>query len=290
MNPQTPDSETPHIDPRDIEQSVARALAEDIGSGDVTAALIPAASMADAQVISREQAVVCGIAWFDTVFRQLDPGIRIDWQVRDGDSIAPQQTLCHLSGPARALLSGERTALNFLQTLSATATLARRYAEAVAGTPARVLDTRKTIPGLRQAQKYAVACGGCHNHRHGLYDAILIKENHILAAGSISAALRQAQQLNPQLLIEVEVETLTQLQEAITAGAQRILLDNMDLAQLRQAVALSQGRARLEASGGVQLDNIRAIAETGVDFISVGELTKHIHAVDLSMRFQTRPA
>ena len=283
----TPTPQPPSFDPQELEQTVAHALAEDIGSGDVTAALIPTETMADAQVISREQAVICGTAWFDAVFRQLEPGIHIDWQVGDGDAIAPNQTLCRLHGPARAILTGERTALNFLQTLSATATLARRYAEAVAGTTARVLDTRKTIPGLRNAQKYAVACGGCHNHRHGLYDAILIKENHILAAGSIAAAVRQAQQLHPELLIEVEVETLSQLQEAIEAGTHRVLLDNMDLDQLCEAVTLAHGKAQLEASGGVQLENIRSIAETGVDFISVGELTKHIQAVDLSMRFQT---
>jgi nicotinate-nucleotide pyrophosphorylase (carboxylating) len=288
MNSRTLDSNSPRLDAHDIDQTVARALAEDIGSGDVTAALIPAGAMADAQVISRQQAVVCGIAWFDTVFRQLDARIHIDWEVRDGDVIAPIQRLCQLHGPARPILTGERTALNFLQTLSATATQAHRYAQAVASTPAKVLDTRKTIPGLRQAQKYAVACGGCHNHRSGLYDAILIKENHILAAGSISAAVQQAQRLHPELLIEVEVENLAQLQEAIQAGAKRILLDNMNPDQLRQAVALAKGQAELEASGGIGLENIRTIAETGVDFISVGELTKHIHAVDLSMRFQTR--
>lgn len=276
------------IDPQIITQSVAHALSEDIGPGDVTAALIPIDAHADAQVISREAAVICGRVWFDEVFQQLEPAITLDWQVNDGDAISANQLLCQLHGPARAILSGERTALNFLQSLSATATLARRYAEAVAGTNTRVLDTRKTIPGLRHAQKYAVACGGCYNHRHGLYDAILIKENHILAAGSISAAVRQALQLYPKLLLEVEVENLAQLQEAMEAGAQRVLLDNMNQTLLRQAVELARGRIELEASGGITLDNVRSIAETGVDFISVGELTKHIHAVDLSMRFQTR--
>lgn len=273
------------IDPQELEHNVAHALAEDIGTGDVTAELIPVTTQAHARVISREPAIVCGTAWFDAVFRQLEPAVAINWQVHDGSAVAPDQALCELQGPARAILTGERTALNFLQTLSATATLAGRYAEAVAGTSTRVLDTRKTVPGLRSAQKYAVACGGCHNHRHGLYDAILIKENHILAAGSITAAVRHSRQAYPELLLEVEVETLPQLQEAINAGAQRVLLDNMSPDQLRQAVALNQGQVELEASGGISLANVRTIAETGVDFISVGELTKNIHAVDLSMRF-----
>jgi len=284
----TPTPQPPSFDPQELEQTVAHALAEDIGSGDVTAALIPTETMADAQVISREQAVICGTAWFDAVFRQLEPGIHIDWQVGDGDAIAPNQTLCRLHGPARAILTGERTALNFLQTLSATTTLARRYAEAVAGTTTRVLDTRKTIPGLRNAQKYAVACGGCHNHRHGLYDAILIKENHILAAGSIAQAVAAARRVAAGKSVEVEVENLEELQEALAAAADSVLLDNFTPEQLAEAVAINRGRAKLEASGGITLDNIRDIAETGVDFISVGSITKDLNAVDLSMRFSTQ--
>jgi len=229
--------------------------------------------------------VLSGTAWVDEVFRQLDPTVVVDWLVRDADAIAPGQTLCRLSGPARSLLTGERTALNFLQTLSGTATLARRWADAVAGTKARILDTRKTIPGLRLAQKYAVTCGGCHNHRIGLYDAVLIKENHIAAAGSITAALRAAQREAAGLEIEIEVETLEQLREALAAGARRVLLDNFPLDRLREAVAIAAGRARLEASGGVTPGTVRAIAETGVDDISVGALTKDVRAIDLSMRF-----
>jgi nicotinate-nucleotide pyrophosphorylase (carboxylating) len=274
------------LPPREtIAAQVRAALAEDVGTGDRTAALIPADAIGRAHVLSREAAVLSGTPWVDEVFRQLDPRVAIDWLAHDGDAIVPDQILCRLKGPARSLLTGERAALNFLQTLSGTATLARRWADAVAGTGARILDTRKTIPGLRLAQKYAVTCGGCHNHRIGLYDAVLIKENHIAAAGSVASALRAAQAQAAGLEIEIEVETLDQLREALAAGARRVLLDNFPLPRLREAVAIAAGQARLEASGGVTLDTVRAIAETGVDDISVGALTKDVRAVDLSMRF-----
>lgn len=272
----------------DIADQVRAALAEDIGTGDLTASLIPADAVAIATVIAREPAVICGSAWFDEVFQQIEPAIRIDWQIGDGARVAADQLLCTLAGPARALLTGERTALNFLQTLSGTATLARRYADAVAGTPATVLDTRKTLPGLRLAQKYAVRCGGCSNHRIGLYDAILIKENHIMAAGSITAAVAQARALHPCVRIEVEVETADELAEAVTCAPDVIMLDNFDIPRMREAVRYTAGRVPLEASGNVNLDTIRGYAETGVDFISVGGLTKDVKALDLSMRFQTR--
>ena len=271
--------------PETIAAQVRAALAEDVGPGDRTAALIPADAVACANILSREAAVLSGAPWVDEVFRQIDQTVRIDWLARDGERLSAGQTLCRLTGPARALLTGERTALNFLQTLSGTATLARRWADAVAGTGARILDTRKTIPGLRLAQKYAVTCGGCHNHRIGLYDAVLIKENHIAAAGSVAAALNAAAASAAGLEVEIEVENLDQLREALAAGARRVLLDNFPLARLREAVAIAGGRARLEASGGVTLDTVRAIAETGVDDISVGALTKDLRAVDLSMRF-----
>jgi nicotinate-nucleotide pyrophosphorylase (carboxylating) len=274
------------LPPREtIAAQVRAALAEDVGTGDRTAALIPADAIGRAHVLSREAAVLSGTPWVDEVFHQLDPRVAIDWLAHDGDAIVPDQILCRLKGPARSLLTGERAALNFLQTLSGTATLARRWADAVAGTGARILDTRKTIPGLRLAQKYAVTCGGCHNHRIGLYDAVLIKENHIAAAGSVASALRAAQAQAAGLEIEIEVETLDQLREALAAGARRVLLDNFPLPRLREAVAIAAGQARLEASGGVTLDTVRAIAETGVDDISVGALTKDVRAVDLSMRF-----
>lgn len=270
----------------EIQAQVRHALQEDIGSGDVTSNLIPLAQQAQATIISREAAVLCGTAWCDAVFRQLDDAVRIEWQVRDGERIRSDQLLCTLHGAARALLSGERTALNFLQTLSATATQAAHYVAAVHGTRTRILDTRKTLPGLRHAQKYAVTCGGGCNHRVGLYDGVLIKENHILAAGSITAALQAARRVAaPGMLIEVEVEDMEQLREALQAGAPRILLDNFTLAALQQAVQEVAGRAELEASGGITLENIRTVAETGVDFISVGDLTKNVRAVDLSMRF-----
>ena len=269
-----------------IADDVRHALAEDLGAGDVTAALLSAEGSSAATVITREDAVLCGTAWFDAVFAQLDPTVRISWLEQDGDAIQAGQELCRLCGPTRALLSGERCALNFLQTLSATATATHRYVAAIAGTGAQILDTRKTIPGLRAAQKYAVRCGGGRNHRMGLYDAILIKENHIVAAGSIERAISSARQLSPDLSIEVEVENLEQLQQALAAHADSILLDNFALDDLPAAVTLSAGRAKLEASGGITLDNVRDIASTGVDFISVGSLTKHIQAIDLSMRVE----
>jgi nicotinate-nucleotide pyrophosphorylase (carboxylating) len=265
--------------------AVRFALAEDIGSGDLTAALVPENTTAQATVISRESAIVCGMAWFNAVFAELDSRIDINWLVRDGDTVHSDQTLCKLSGPARPLLSGERTALNFLQTLSATATLSHLYAETVADLPVSILDTRKTIPGLRNAQKYAVRIGGCNNHRTGLYDGILIKENHIAAAGSINNAVTQARVNTPGMLIEVEVENESQLLQALEAGADRLLLDNHSLPELTAAVKTVAGRAGLEASGGVTLDNIREIALTGVDFISTGNLTKDINSIDLSMIF-----
>jgi nicotinate-nucleotide pyrophosphorylase (carboxylating) len=264
---------------------ISSFLAEDIGSGDITAAIIPDAVTAEAEVLTREPMVVCGQAWFDAVFKELDPNVRIDWLCAEGEGVTAGVTLCRLTGPARALLTGERTALNLLQTLSATATVARRYAEAVAGTGCKVLDTRKTIPGLRQAQKYAVAVGGCYNHRIGLYDGVLIKENHIMAAGSITEAVRTARKLT-KAPVEVEVETLDQLHEALAATPDRIMLDNFSLDDLRAAVQAAGGRVELEASGNIGLDSIRIIAETGVDFISIGALTKHVKAVDLSMRIK----
>lgn len=273
--------------PDDISDSVRRALAEDIGSGDLTASLVPADSQVHANVITRDDAVLCGTPWFDEVFRQLDERIVISWQTQDGDRIRADQTLCQLHGPARAVLSGERMALNFLQLLSGVATQTRHYVDAVRGTRAAILDTRKTIPGLRKAQKYAVTCGGGKNHRLGLFDGVLIKENHIFAAGSIARAVQQAKTSTPQgIPIEIEVEDLQQLHEALTAGANSLLLDNFDLDTLKKAVDYTRGRATLEASGGITLQNVRAIAETGVDFISVGVLTKNVRAVDLSMRFQ----
>lgn len=265
--------------------TVRAALDEDIGSGDITAALIPQEQTATATVICREAAVVCGQAWFNAVFAELDSRISVSWLVRDGDQVRDKQTLCTLSGPARPLLSGERTALNFLQTLSATATRAHQYAETVADLPVRILDTRKTIPGLRHAQKYAVRTGGCHNHRTGLYDGVLIKENHIAAAGSIGKAVREAGTAGPGVLIEVEVENGEQIQQALTAGADRLLLDNFTLPALAAAVQLVAGRAELEASGGITLENLRQTALTGIDFISIGTLTKDIYAIDLSMIF-----
>lgn len=264
---------------------VSRALAEDLGDGDRTAALIPPETQLETRVISRESAVLCGGPWFTETFRQLDPAVRVSWQAGEAEIIRRDQEVCRLTGPARAILSGERTALNFLQTLSGTATQARRYVTAVAGTGAIILDTRKTLPGLRLAQKYAVRCGGARNHRIGLFDAILVKENHIAAAGSIVAAVRQALALYPGLLLEVEVETLEQLEQACQAGARRALLDNFKLKTLRAAVEQYGGRIELEASGGIDLESVRAVAETGVDFISTGALTKSVQATDFSMRF-----
>lgn len=268
-----------------IEQQVKAALVEDLGDGDRTATLLPADRRSIVELITRQSTIVCGRAWFDEVFRQLDSAMHVEWRIADGERAQPGRVLCRLSGSTRALLTGERTALNYLQTLSGTANRSRRYADAVTGLPVRLLDTRKTLPGLRLQQKYAVRCGGCHNHRLGLFDAILIKENHILAAGSISAALETALDLAGGLQVEIEVESLSELQEALAAGATHLLLDNFDLDQLRQAVNLVAGKARLEASGGVTLDTVRDIAETGVDDISVGDLTKDVESVDLSMRF-----
>ncbi|MGD8939393.1 MAG: carboxylating nicotinate-nucleotide diphosphorylase [Gammaproteobacteria bacterium] len=271
--------------PDDVEQVVRHALQEDIGSGDISAHLIDAAIQGKAHVISREAAVICGRPWFDEVFRQLDNRIELQWQVQEGLQVPANHMVCQLRGPARALLSGERTALNFLQTLSGTASAAHRYAQAVAGLTTKILDTRKTLPGLRSAQKYAVRCGGCFNHRMGLYDAILIKENHIIASGSIAAAVGQSRQQFPDKMVEVEVENLAELQQALEAGAHRVLLDNMSVDDMRAAVQLSAGRVELEASGNITLERIRDIAATGVDFISIGGLTKNVTAVDLSMRF-----
>ena len=270
----------------DIKEIVRQALAEDIGSGDLTAGLIAANTKASAQVITRDDAILCGTAWFDEVFRQLDSTITIEWHANDSDSIQSGQTICQLRGPARSVLSGERMALNFLQLLSGTATQTRRYVDAINGTQAKILDTRKTLPALRNAQKYAVTCGGGYNHRMGLYDGILIKENHILAAGSITQAMQQAKTAAPAgVVIEVEVEDLAEIKEALAVGSERLLLDNFDLETLRIAVAETRGRAKVEASGGITLENIRVVAETGVDYISIGVLTKDVIAVDYSMRF-----
>ena len=264
--------------------NVANALEEDIGTGDLTAKLLPARVKASARVISREDAVLCGSAWFEACFRALDSNVDIHWLAQEGQPIEASQVLCEISGNARALLSAERPALNFLQTLSATATVTRRYADAIAGTGAMVMDTRKTLPGLRMAQKYAVRCGGGANQRVGLYDGILIKENHIAAAGGIRPVLQSAFALSAGVPIQIEVENLHELAEALEAGATLILLDNFSTAELREAVRLTAGRAVLEASGNITLDNIREIAETGVQRISIGSLTKHVQAVDLSMR------
>lgn len=276
-------------DPAYVSQTVATALQEDVGSGDLTARLIPAERTAHATVITREDAVLCGTAWFDEVFRQLDARIRVSWSAHDGDRVRADQQVCTLDGPARSLLTGERAALNFLQSLSGTATVTRTYVDAVAGTKCRILDTRKTIPGLRLAQKYAVLCGGGTNHRIGLFDAILVKENHIAAAGSIAAAVTEARRLDSKVLLEVEVENLVQLREALDAKVDRILLDNFSLEDMREAVRITQqhvsARTGLEASGNMTLATLRKVAETGVDFISVGSLTKHVRAIDLSMRF-----
>ncbi len=271
-------------DPKQVRANVRAALEEDVGPGDITAMLIPATGRATARVITREEGVLCGRPWVDAVFAELDPSIEILWQTGDGDAISAGDTLFSLSGPARALLTGERTALNFLQLLSGTATRCRYYAGLVAGTGVRLLDTRKTIPGLRIAQKYAVACGGCHNHRIGLYDAFLIKENHISACGSIAQAVQAARSSAPGKPVEVEVENLAELQQALEAGADRVMLDNFTVEQMAAAVKLAGGRTELEASGNVTEANLRPIAETGVDYISIGALTKDCEALDLSMR------
>jgi nicotinate-nucleotide pyrophosphorylase (carboxylating) len=270
--------------PDQILDNVRAALAEDIGSGDITAALIPEDNRAQARVITREDGILCGAAWVDAVFEQLDSSIRVQWQKRDGDPISAGDTLFTVSGNARGLLSGERAALNFLQLLSGTASRCRHYADKVADTGVRLLDTRKTIPGLRIAQKYAVHCGGCHNHRIGLFDAFLIKENHISACGGIERAIRNARQSAPGKPVEVEVESLQELDQALEAGADRVMLDNFTLEQLVRAVQTAAGRTELEASGNVTEATLRPIAETGVDYISIGALTKDCRALDLSMR------
>ena len=268
-----------------IEENVFHALKEDIGEGDITAELIPQENISLATVISREACVFCGLHWFEETYRQIDNDILIDWFVNDGESIEAGQIICTISGSSQNIVSGERCALNFLQTLSATATLSALYAKKVAGTKTKVLDTRKTIPGLRIAQKYAVSCGGCENHRLGLFDAFLIKENHIIACDGITNAVKEARFHNPDLKVEVEVENLNELQQAIDAGADRVLLDNFDTKTLEQAVQICTGKIISEASGNINLDNITEVAKIGVDYISIGALTKDIKAIDLSMRF-----
>lgn len=269
-----------------VTQDVSRALAEDIGSGDLTARLIPADRTANARLLTRQDGVLCGTEWFNRTFEELDPDVEIFWHHKDGEEIVAGSSLCELEGSARAMLTAERTAINFVQLLSGIATRTRRFVKAIEGTKARIIDTRKTLPGLRIAQKYAVATGGGTNNRIGLYDGILLKENHLHAAGGVTQAIRVASHdAQPGVMLQVEVESLDQLREAIAAGAKLILLDNFDLARMREAVKIAAGRAELEASGGVTLDNVRAIAETGVDRISVGSLTKNVDALDLSMRF-----
>ncbi|HHQ4522852.1 carboxylating nicotinate-nucleotide diphosphorylase [Aeromonas veronii] len=281
---------------QDVSRAVRAALLEDLGdalttldqpdaSADITAQLIPADRMASARVITREAGVFCGQPWVDEVFVQLGGEVKVEWKVQDGEVLSPNQELFRLHGPARLLLTGERNALNFVQTLSGVATLTARYVAELEGTDCRLLDTRKTIPGLRTAQKYAVTCGGGKNHRIGLYDAYLIKENHILACGGIAEAINEARHLNPGKPVEVEVETLAELEQALAAHADIVMLDNFDVTMMREAVAINQGRAKLEVSGNVTLDTLAEFAATGVDFISVGALTKHVRALDLSMRF-----
>lgn len=274
--------------PADLSDQVSRALREDVGTGDVTAALVAASAQAHARLVCRESAIICGAAWLDETFRQLDSGVGVTWHTHDGAQVAANTVLCEITGGARSILTGERTALNFLQLLSGTASVTHRYVQAVADTRCRILDTRKTIPGLRSAQKYAVLCGGGDNHRIGLYDMVLIKENHIAAAGSIGAAVTTARRTAPGLRVEVETENLTQLREALDAHADVIMLDDFDLDTLRSAVTINRAhihRALLECSGGVTLERIRVLAQTGVDYISIGSLTKHVTAVDLSLRF-----
>jgi len=273
-----------------IRDDVDRALAEDVGTGDLTASLVPAERRAQAAILAREELVLAGQPWADQVFMTLDPGVRVDWHYRDGHRVPAGERIASLAGAARALLTAERTALNFLQTLSGTATATARYVEAVAGTGTTILDTRKTLPGLRQAQKYAVRCGGGGNHRHGLYDAILVKENHVASAGGVTEAVRAARAVDSGVLLEVEVESLDQLKEALAAGERGVLLDNFDLQRIAEAVKLNRAAgdppAELEASGGLTLEEVKAVAETGVDYISVGAITKHLQAADLSMRFE----
>ena len=268
----------------DISVCVKRALAEDIGTGDITAMLIPESQVSTAVVITREDCIFCGQAWVNEVFRQIDPQVNIEWHIKDGDAAAANSKLFTLKGSARSLLTGERAALNFVQTLSGTATISQSYAQRVAHTAVKLLDTRKTIPGLRLAQKYAVSCGGCHNHRFGLYDAFLIKENHIAACGGIKPAVAEAHKIAPGKPVEVEVETFDELSQALEAQANIIMLDNFTIEDMRKAVEITAGKAKLEASGNVTSETLVTIAETGVDFISIGALTKHCKAVDLSMR------
>ena len=273
--------------PADLPSQVEAALREDVGSGDVTAVLVPAAQQVRGSLVTREDAVLCGRPWAEEVFRRLDPRVRLSWYAADGDAIAARQVILAIAGPARPVLTGERTALNFLQLLSATATATRRFVAAVAGTHCRVLDTRKTLPGLRSAQKYAVRCGGADNHRLGLYDRVLIKENHIAAAGSITGAIEAARRSAPGITVEVEVESLGELTEALNAGPDIVMLDDFGLQDLAAAVALNRAqgaRAKLEASGSVSLETVHAIAATGVDYVSVGALTKHVRAIDMSLR------
>jgi len=273
--------------PADLAHQVEAALREDLGAGDVTATLVPAAQRVHGSVITREAAVLCGRAWVDETFQQLDPKVQLTWRAADGERVAAQQVIFAIAGPARPVLSGERTALNFLQLLSGTATTARRFVDAVAGTRCQILDTRKTVPGLRTAQKYAVRCAGARNHRMGLFDQVLIKENHIAAAGSLTGAIEAARRDAAGIAIEIEVETLGELQEALNARPDIIMLDEFSLDELRTAVELNRAHgahAKLEVSGSVSLESVRAIAETGVDYISVGALTKHVRAIDLSMR------
>ncbi|KII77522.1 carboxylating nicotinate-nucleotide diphosphorylase [Vibrio renipiscarius] len=277
--------------PVEITRAVSETLKEDLGgtldvANDITATLIPADAYNEATIITREHGIFCGQAWADEVFKQLGGEVTIEWHVKDGDTVEPNQVLCTLAGPSRILLTGERNAMNFIQTLSGCATTVARYAEKIAGTDCRLLDTRKTIPGLRSALKYAVACGGGYNHRIGVFDAYLIKENHIIACGGIAQAVSTAKELNPGKPVEVETESLEELKEAIEAGADIIMLDNFSTDMMREAVAINAGRAALENSGNVTLDTIREYAETGVDYISVGALTKHLKAMDLSMRFK----
>jgi len=268
-------------------RAVRDALAEDIGDGDITASLVASDTQYQAKVITREHAIVCGVDWVNETFTQCDASVNIEWLVKDGDRVTPDQILFIASGPARSILTAERTALNFLQLLSGTATVCDRYAQLVAQTPVKLLDTRKTIPGLRTAQKYAVSCGGCFNHRVGLYDAFLIKENHIAACGSITQTIKKAKQLHPSKPVEVEVESLDELKQALTAGADIVMLDNFSVIELASAVEMNDKNAKLEASGNITEKTIRSLANTGVDYISIGALTKHVKAIDLSMRFNS---
>lgn len=268
----------------DLEATVARALEEDIGDGDITAQLIPADQHAMARVITREKATICGQAWVNEVFRQVDPGLKLNWKVSDGETVYADKTLFEVEGPAQGILTGERTALNFLQLLSGTATTCQQYADIVTGTSVRLLDTRKTIPGLRTAQKYAVTCGDCFNHRIGLFDAFLIKENHIAACGSIEKAISTARNQAPGKTVEIEVESLKELEQAIVAGADIVMLDNFSIDDMLKGVVLAKGKTKLESSGNITKETLLSIAQTGVDYISIGALTKHCNAIDLSMR------